>query len=386
LSLGESLARGVDRFGHPISGSRATLIRVNRIDDHHARVTVVDSVGMVAVPRMQLVVKPKIPQGHLLHLVEIAGVLPRLAPRPTSIREDENLAQLIARWFVTALERVLEEGLSRGYRERTGELKSVRGRVSPLHSARLFYRGRLAVFSEYEAFDFDTPLNRLLLGAAKVVAAGVPFPEKTRRRAIRAIKRMDEVGEFCPGDLSARAERTTAHYADAATLAREVIESSGRSLSAGLGRGWGFLFRTAKPVEIGIRNILRESFADELAVTKKQFRFGGSKMNASPDLVFGDVLAVGDVKYKLGGDSWSRPDLYEVVAFAAAAEREHAVLANFRPLGSPALLPVQVGRIEITEVSWPADVELDPHEAAGIFAERVGSWVGRLRPTSLTPG
>jgi 5-methylcytosine-specific restriction endonuclease McrBC regulatory subunit McrC len=376
--LGESLARGTDRAPRPNSASGPTLIRVDRLDDEHASVTVVDSVGVVAIPGLQLEIRPKIPQSHLLHLVERSGVLPRFGLSATSVREDENLAHLIARWFVAALERVLEEGLSRGYRERMDELKAVRGRVMPLSTARLFYRGRLAVLSEYEDYDFDTPLNRLLLGAARVVAAGVPLPIDIRRRATRAIKRMDEVGEFRWSDLAAQAERPTAHYTDAATLAREVIGSSGRSLVSGAGRSWGFLFRTAGPVEAGIRSILKEGLTNEVAVAKKPFRLGNSKMKVNPDLVFGDVFAVGDVKYKLGENSWNRTDLYEVAAFAAAAELEQAVLANFRPLDSPALQPVQLGQIEVTELNWPTDVELEARDAAGIFADRVGSWIAAV--------
>ncbi len=56
--------------------------------------------------------------------------------------ESENLAVLVAHWFVTALERVLEEGLARDYRQHRDELTAVRGRVLPLNTARLFYRGR----------------------------------------------------------------------------------------------------------------------------------------------------------------------------------------------------------------------------------------------------
>jgi 5-methylcytosine-specific restriction enzyme subunit McrC len=338
-------------------------------------VTVVDSVGIVAISGLQLVVSPKIPQLHLLYLAGKSGALPAFASRPTQVDDDENLAVLVARWFVAALERLLEEGLARGYRDNQGELTSVRGRVDQVATARLVYRGRLAVHSEYEEFGFDTPLNRVLRAAARFVAAAIPFPSDLRRRAIRAAKRMDEVGELRGGDLAVRPERATAHYGDAATLAREVLRSSGRNLETGQGRSWGFLLRTPSPVEVGIRTVLKEGLAGELAVGKGSFQLHGARIRANPDLVFGDVLAVGDVKYKRGQDSWNRPDLYEVVAFAAAAERDHAVLANFRPTLSPGLPAVQVGAIKVTEVSWPADAELEPAAAADIFVERIRSWI-----------
>jgi 5-methylcytosine-specific restriction endonuclease McrBC regulatory subunit McrC len=377
-ALGRALARGTDRYGRRVEGSEATLIRVDRLDESHARVTVVDAVGVIAIPGLQLQVEPKIPQGQLLFLAEHSGVLPRRTPESTTVREDEHLAVLIAHWFVTALERVLEEGLSRGYREDTDELDRVRGRVALLPTARLFYRGRLAVVAEYEEFDFDIPLNRLLLAAARVVASGVVLPDRLRRRAIRAIKRMDGVGEPRRSDLAALVDRATAHYADAAVLAGEVIASSGRRLESGDNRSWGFLFRTADPVEIGIRSVLKEALADQIAVSKKGFPLGNSSLYANPDLVFGDVLAVGDVKYKQGKNEWQRADLYEVVAFAAAAERAHALIVNFRPRDSPGLPPVQVGKIEVTEISWPADADVDAHDASQAFTDRVREWLAGL--------
>jgi 5-methylcytosine-specific restriction endonuclease McrBC regulatory subunit McrC len=375
LSLGRSLAQGTDRYGRRVENSTATLIRVERLDDARAQVTVVDAVGVVAIPGLELEVKPKIPQKHLLHLTDWAGLLPRWTTSVAQVQKDEPLANLIAHWFIAALERVLEEGLSRDYHECAGELDSIRGRVALLPSARLFYRGRLGVVADYEEFGFDTSPNRLLLAGARVIAAGVPLPIHLRKRANRAIKRMDEVGHCRPSDLAAVVDRMTAHYVDAVSLAREVLVSAGRRLEAGASKSWGFLFRTATPVEGGIRTVLKEALAGEAAVTKRRFPLGNSQQSVGPDLVFGDVLAIGDVKYKEGGSSWNRADLYEVVAFAAAAERTRALLVNFRPLASRTLPPILVGKTEVSEISWPAEADLDPREASRIFGERAQAWL-----------
>ncbi len=127
------------------------------------------------------------------------------------MQQSENLAVLISHWFVSSLERVLEEGLARDYRQHRDELTSVRGRLLPRETARLFYRGRVAVVADYEEYDFDTPLNRLMLHVARIVASGTALPVTLRRRALRASKRLDGVGAFRYADLSADTDGRTSY-------------------------------------------------------------------------------------------------------------------------------------------------------------------------------
>ena len=269
-SAGKVLARGTDRYGAEQPDAQASLVQVRRTDETSAEVRILDAVGLIATPTLQLNVRPKIPVGHLLHILQAANVVPRLASGEGVMEHIEDLAVLISHWFVTALERVLEEGLARDYRHHRDKLTAVRGRILPLDTARLFYRGRVAVVAEYEEYDFDTPLNRTMLHVARIVAAAPVFPQTLRRRALRASRRINGVGWLQRADATAEVDRRTIYYSDALSLARQIMAATGRTLAAGDRRSWTFLFRTPTPVEAGIRTLVAESLDGMVSVRKGQ--------------------------------------------------------------------------------------------------------------------
>jgi 5-methylcytosine-specific restriction endonuclease McrBC regulatory subunit McrC len=354
-------------------GSTSSLIHCHRIDSKTVKVRVLDAVGMVATPTVQLNVRPKIPVDHLLHLLRAGDAIPRVASESGQMSEDDNLAVLVARWFVTALERVLEEGLARDYRPHRDEIPNVRGRVALLETARLYYRGRLAVVAEFEEFDFDTPLNRLLLHASRLVASGVGLPEDLRRRALRGTKRMDGAGAYATSDFGAHIDRRTAYYADAALLARQIVQHSGRTLEAGFVRSWSFLLPTPTPVEAGVRATLQRELPS-LVITKRRLTLQGSTMTINPDLVLGDDAAVADIKYKLAGDGWERGGLYEVVAFATGFRTDHAAILDFSGSAGQLLQDVVIGDVRVRHLSWPTTPGTSPEDAVKDVASQVLAW------------
>lgn len=374
---GRSLAKGTGRFGEALEDSDPSLIRFERLVDGAVRVKVIDAVGMVAVDGLQLTIEPKIPRHHFLDVVSRSSRLPELATRAGSLEAGAHFAILICQWFLVALERILAIGLLRDYREVCAETSSVRGRLLTLPTARLFYRGRLAVTAEFEEFDADNPLNRVLLAAARILITAPFVPEHLRRRALRAASRLEGVGELVPTDLHAEIDRRSSYYRDGFLLAREVIGSSGRSLRRGDRKAWSFLFRTAIPVEEGLRSIIRERM-EPISVDNPSMALGGTNMRVHPDLVFGDWAAVGDVKYKLDRLDWDRGDLYQVVAFAAAAGVKSAVLVDFRRPDIDALDPIWFDQIKISNVSWPTDPRLSPQEAAKTFVAQLDSALDAL--------
>ena len=336
---------------------------------------VLDAVGMVAVDGLQLTIEPKIPQQHFLDIISRSNRLPEIAASSGELEKDVHFHNLICQWFLVALERILAEGLLRDYREVREETGAVRGRLLRLPTARLFYRGRLAVAAEFEEFDSDNALDRVLLAATRILV-GAPFlPESLRRRALRAAARMEGVGEMDPTDLDATLDRRSSYYRDGFLLAGEVIRASGRSLRRGNGRSWTFLFRTPIPVEEGLRSIIRDGLRPT-SVHNTSVALGGSTMRVHPDLVFGDLAAVGDVKYKTDRSDWNRGDLYQVIAFATAAGVENAILIDFRRPSITALEPVWFDQVKASNVSWPMEPALPPNEAATMFITELKAALG----------
>ncbi len=367
---GKELAKGTGRFGEEIASSDSSLIRVETASGGAARVKVLDAIGMIAVDGMQLTVKPKIPQQHLLDIVSRSNRLPEIATAPGGLKKDTHFAVLICHWFLAALERILAEGLLRDYRELREEAKTVRGRLLKLPTARLLYRGRLAVEAEFDELDQDNPLNRVLLAAARILVAAPFVPEHLRRRALRAAARMEGVGEMTPADLNAPIDRRSSYYRDGLDLAKEVIAASGRSLRRGNQGSWTFLFRTAIPVEEGLRSIIQDELKP-MSIGKRSVALKGSALRVYPDLVFGDSVAVGDVKYKVDRTDWDRGDLYQVVAFATAAGVKFAVLVDFRHPDLKPLDPVWFDQVQVSNVSWLTDPALTPDQAAKALVAKI---------------
>jgi 5-methylcytosine-specific restriction enzyme subunit McrC len=339
------------------------------------RVTVTDAVGVIAVGDLRLLVEPKIPRSHLFHLFGSSALLPRLDDATASAGPGSDLWELVARWLVQALERVIERDLVRDYVARRDTLEAARGTIDALATAESYYQGALTFVCEYEEFGDDTPLNRVLRAAAVTVVASAELPSSVRRRALAVVARMADVGPLLPGDLRVRLDRRTAHCRDALALARNMLENVRRTLTHGEEDVWTFLIRTPELVEAGIRNELRRRFIAEANIRKELIPIGDT-MTVAPDLVFGSIDAIGDVKYKLARGRWLRSDLYEAVAFATAARSSHACVIGFRHHGDPYPPVVTFGDTEIRYFCWVCDESVRPELAGDALAEEIAAWLG----------
>jgi 5-methylcytosine-specific restriction endonuclease McrBC regulatory subunit McrC len=262
------------------------------------------------------------------------------------------------------------------------ELTVIRGRVDLLAAASAVYQGRLEFSCEFDEFTTDTPLNRLIKAAARAVAASPLLDWPPRRRALALMARMDEVGELRRGDEAVPLERRTGHYRDAAQLGRHVLRNQGRVFAHGEAIAWTFLIPTPMIVEEGVRVTLKEGLVDRWEVQKKGIQLVGSKLTFTPDLVFGDRLAVSDVKYKLLGAEWNRVDLYQALAFATAYRTTRAAIVGFRVPAITPLPSLHVGDTDVAELTWVADPEQEPDVVAAALVEATEQWLDSLAPPS----
>jgi 5-methylcytosine-specific restriction enzyme subunit McrC len=334
------------------------------------RVRVSDAVGVIGLPSLQVSIEPKIPTSHLLYLLEASGEFPRLAPqRATSLR-DRHLWELILNWYVAELETLLRRGLLRDYEEKHEVLRVLRGSIDPVATAHEYYRGHLAFDCLFDDFDFDTAPNRLLSAAARAVVRAPTRDLMLRRRARRALARFENVGDLRADDLHWQVERRAGYYSTATTLARHIIRGVGRTLSIGKEPVTTFLIRTPEMVEAGLRTLLQRAIP-ERKIEKRGMRLVGSTMTLNPDLVFGSGEIVGDVKYKLPGAEWSRPDLYQLVAFATGFGAKRGLLIHFASTEQDVLPKVLVGDVKLEAASWLAVDQTAPEEALSSLVLRL---------------
>src|SRR4029453_5812315 len=102
-----------------------------------------------------------------------------------TVEKGRSLWELVATWFVDAAEQVLRKDLIRDYRPHIATLPLVRGRIQALTTSRALLKGQVAITCEFDEFDEDNPLNRLLLAAALAVGGSQILPADLRGGARR---------------------------------------------------------------------------------------------------------------------------------------------------------------------------------------------------------
>jgi 5-methylcytosine-specific restriction endonuclease McrBC regulatory subunit McrC len=228
--LGTRLAGQAAWWGAPDSDDGrklATAIRVRAVSPGTWNVRVNDAVGVIRVAGRSVPVLPKIPLPHFLHLLEVAGTIPRLDEHQrTEVRDGADLFDLLATWFVRQVEAVMRGDLIRDYRPERTELTHVRGRIDTYRTALNLTRGRVAIDCEYEELDVDNALNRVLLAALRHVTRSPLARALTRTHALRLTSRFDGVTGERAHDRRVTITPRTWYYADALSLAKLLLNGS----------------------------------------------------------------------------------------------------------------------------------------------------------------
>jgi hypothetical protein len=377
--LSEELAGSREYWGSkPVSDdgkSTSRIIRVESTRDGKYWVTVLDAVGALAIPGMNLIVKPKIPEDHF-NYIATRGLTSegRFSKGSLSLGKGVTFQDAVHLWFIQELEHVVSYGLSRDYIQQQDQIQYVRGSVNQLTTSLNFARGVVAVDCRFNEFETDHSLNRVLKGALRaVIARGSSNPE-FQLRASRLDRVMREISLPTPSDLVASRRNIRPMDTDAFYLATEVLKSHGRTLSAGTSSSKSFLYKTPLFIERGLRQILQDGLRP-IKVSNQGKQLSPTNLIVNPDLTIARPPFTADVKYKKVKDGWIRQDLAQAVFFAAAYNSPIAAVLSFGT--SDVSLPeVPVGDIKVSSVLWKIDIE--PELAAEQIVKKFLAWVPDL--------
>ena len=357
------------------------VIRCRRVAGSIYSVVVRDAIGVVAVGELQIVVRPKIDEEHFFYLLAASRAVPRFDAGAARLASSESLWDLVARWCTDAVETLLRNDLIKDYREETAYLRFIRGRALELSTARAFYAGRLGSQCRYEEFDANNPLNRVLKAAITSVVASPLLDDLLRRRAARLLNEFADLGDLRPGDLTVSPDLRSAHYQDAWTLSKLLLDEQGVTTSVGQSPAWTFLIRTPELVESGLRNLLQDGLRPTWHLEKRRKYILGAPITLNPDLVFEQGRVVGDVKYKVL-DRWHQSDLYQAIAFATGHRALGALIISFSTGSSTAALPsLVVGVLPVHSLVWCANDDIPAARASARLIAEVKEWLrGVLDP------
>lgn len=372
--LGQQLASKTGWWGAPSSVHERSVIRVLQSGVGKYRIAFRDVVGVARIGNTQFEVIPKIPFEHFRFIAEQSEIAPRSADSQISVSSAPDLIRLICRWMINAAEKLLRIGMRKDYSERIEDLSAVRGRILPYETGLDLWSGRPRATCEFDELSFDMPLNRIVKAACTAALSRGLLDEGTARRARLVLQRMSEVGAIRSADRFVVVDRLSAAYTNVVSLARLVLDGCGSSFIFGRLHGSTFLIRTPELVEDGLRSALSAALPD-LDVAKKKLMLGKTGLSLNPDLVFCHGAAVGDVKYRFLNSNWNMPDLYQIVAFATAANANKAAIFGFSADSLKIPTPVPVGLVRARAIFWNVQPESVPAESLLKMCQQVRSWL-----------
>lgn len=374
-AMGRELASSQTWWGESPPNDDRSVIEVKRGHVGGYEVVFREVIGVVKIGTLRIRVVPKIPWEHFVFIASRSEFSSRLSSNIATVEPGFEFLGMLCRWFIDAAERLVRIGIRREYGEITEEIEEVRGRLLPLNTAKEVLKGRPVASCTFDELSNDTPLNRIVRAGCERVSCLQGISEDSRRRARRLVYRMDDVGPLLHSDRRLRPDRLSKNYIHPISLARLILDGCGISLSDGKTRGTSFLLRTPEIIEDGLRSIIAEGLPD-LSVKKRRQMLGDSGISMNPDIVFGNRLALADVKYKYFKRDWNRNDFNQIVAFATAFHCERCALFGFV---SDSIIPktsiVQVGHIEATRISWPVGVGVSPIIVAQTMVDGLRNWL-----------
>ena len=342
-------------------GNQPTVIRCSRVGDGLYTVRVENHIGAVRVGDQTFIVRPKIAFKHFAFITR--SVKSNTNSRNEKILLDNfsTFHELVARWFLDEVSILVPQKLIRDYRAHSENISQVRGKVNVISSSRRWLAGSLSVDCDYEEFDLDHPLNRLIKEALNRLQFAEFISLEMRAEARRLFRMMENIGPLQAGDRNCRPDRRARDYLNGLELARSILSGQGRSVSEGKCYSRAFLVHTPPVIEAGIRGMLQHDLKGHAISLSKTSIATPPLRSADPDLVFNNGVVVGDVKYKVT-DSWSeiRSDIYQSVFFAAAFKTFKSVIVAFTNNENPPLEEVEIGDHRLNGFLWNGSEASDP--------------------------
>jgi 5-methylcytosine-specific restriction enzyme subunit McrC len=319
-------------------------------------------VGAVWMPGVEIQILPKIELSRFLFLVSYAVDPAAWRSSVQGFAAVDSVVEAIAPAFIRMVAAATNHGLLHGYRTEEDALTTVRGQISFGDQLRRHLGLAPPIEVRFDDFTSDIVENRLL-------KAGLGTFSRMRLRSGLLARALHEVWaafdpvtsvEFDPRRVPLPLfNRLNRHYKPAVTLARLILQHVSFDLGAGHPPGTSFLLDMNDVFEAFLYRALLES----LDLSPTVFRRGAvgltldeaNQVRLEPDLSWwhgGKCVFVGDAKYKrLDGPGFKHADLYQLLAYATAANLERGLLVYAAGEAEPTAHKVRFTGVELVVAS-----------------------------------
>jgi hypothetical protein len=111
-ALGRQLASALGRWGTPGQQEQRSAINLTPARRDEWTVMVPNAIGVLSTNAVQLVVEPKVPLAHVMHLFGLSGRFPRLGASETRLSTAQELWPLLSTWYIGELEAIIRSPAS----------------------------------------------------------------------------------------------------------------------------------------------------------------------------------------------------------------------------------------------------------------------------------
>lgn len=106
-----------------------------------------------------------------------------------------ELVDLLARVMISGVSRLRRRGFERGYEEDQDEIRGIRGRIQIFYTVRRFQDRHGRATCTYDELTIDTPQNRVIKSAMRVLCGIGTINSKNRANLKRLIRELSEVSD-----------------------------------------------------------------------------------------------------------------------------------------------------------------------------------------------
>ncbi len=318
----------------------------------HRSIKTTEFVGYVEVGDLAIEILPKADRAPvraasgqvwrhgLLEMLRAATGLRLENPNPASqVVGRSTLLELVAQRLVEETERLVHEGLAKGYRDEEANGSTFRGKLLFRQHLRENLVRADRFYVRYATFDRDIVVNRILCEALHALD-GLALSGGLAARAAACSATFPEVGRLhITNDTFDRITlgRSTVRYRDALILARMLLEQRAPELRAGQAPVFSVLFDMNVLWERYVASLFRNAAGRRFDVSTQEstsiWRAAGmASRTVRPDIVVRvpgkkTVLLVVDTKWKVAPDGIpSDDDLKQMFVYNELLAAPRAVL------------------------------------------------------------
>lgn len=353
----------------------------------HYKVTATQYVGVLVLPDLEIVVRPKVLLENLFSMLGV-GMPPQAWQRAQfSFGESRDLLAALSQFFARSMYDATAHGLIRAYRYEHDRLESLRGRIDIADQIR---RPALqsTIACTFDEYTTDVIENRALKAAARRLLRVPGVPHDARRLLARSLTQFDDVADVEPRpDVIDRIHynRLNTHYEPSLRLAVLVLRNLSLIDRAGNNDASAFLLDMNDLFQRWVTDRLTRALRGRLTVDAepKVHLADGRRIRMYPDLVFrraGRPVFVADTKYKLTESGTGRnADYYQMLAYTTALGLGSGALIYCQTTGEAPSKEIVVKSAGQRLLTYPLDMTRPAAELELVIMELAESVVDEVR-------